>query len=107
MKFKLSRDNFVLFQIGNFNKKMDRHPQQIKRERQDKVRRERNINNLSRLKTLIKNVLSTKDAKEAEPLYKDTVSFLDKMAQSGLIHKNTASRRKSQITRHYNSLGKS
>ena len=107
MKFKLRSDNFAPFQIGNFNKKMDRHPQQIKRERQDKHRRERNINNLSRLKTLIKNVLSTKDSKVAEPLYKDTVSFLDKMAQSGLIHKNTASRRKSQITRHYNSLGKS
>ena len=107
MNFKLRRDNFAPFQIGNFNKTMDRHPQQIKRERQDKHRRKRNINNLSRLKTLIKNVLSTKDAKEAEPLYKDTVSFLDKMAQSGLIHKNTASRRKSQITHHYNSLGKS
>ena len=107
MKFKLHRDNFAPFQIGNFNKKMDRHPQQIKRERQDKHRRERNINNLSRLKTLMKNVLSTKDAKEAEPLYKDTVSFLDKMAQSGLIHKNTAARRKSQITHHFNSLSKS
>jgi small subunit ribosomal protein S20 len=86
---------------------MDRHPQQIKRERQDKNRRERNIKNLSRLKTLMKNVLSTKDTKEAEPLYKDTVSFLDKMAQSGLIHKNTAARRKSQITNHLNSLGNS
>ena len=107
MKFKLRRDNFAPFHIGNINKIMDRHPQQIKRERQDKHRRERNINNLSRLKTLIKNVLSTKDAKEAEPLYKDTVSFLDKMAQSGLIHKNTAARRKSQITHHFNSLSKS
>jgi small subunit ribosomal protein S20 len=86
---------------------MDRHPQQIKRKRQDKNRRERNIKNLSRLKTLIKNVLSSKDTKEAEPLYKDTVSYLDKMAQSGLIHKNTASRRKSQITHYYNSLSKS
>ncbi len=100
-------DNFASFKKGNINKKMDRHPQQIKRERQDKNRRERNINNLSRLKTLMKNVLSTKDSKEAEPLYKDTVSFLDKMAQSGLIHKNTAARRKSQITNHLNSLSKS
>ena len=107
MKFNSRRDNFAPFYIGDINKKMDRHPQQIKRERQDKARRERNINNLSRLKTLIKNVLSTKDAKEAEPIYKDTVSFLDKMAQSGLIHKNTASRRKAQITHYYNSLSKS
>ena len=107
MKFKLRRDNFAPLHIGNINKKMDRHPQQIKRERQDKNRRERNIKNLSRLKTLIKNVLSSKDTKEAEPLYKDTVSYLDKMAQSGLIHKNTAARRKSQITHHLNSLSKS
>ena len=83
---------------------MDRHPQQIKRERQDKSRREKNINNLSRLKTLIKSVLTSKDSKEAEKLYRDTVSFIDKMAQSGLLHKNTASRRKSQITQHLNSL---
>jgi len=86
---------------------MDRHPQQIKRERQDKSRREKNIKNLSRMKTLIKSVLTSKDSKEAEPIYKDTVSFIDKMAQSGLIHKNTASRRKSQITQHLNSLAKS
>jgi len=86
---------------------MDRHPQQIKRERQDKSRREKNIKNISRLKTLIKSVLTSKDSKEAEKLYRDTVSFIDKMAQSGLIHKNTASRRKSQITQHLNSLAKS
>ena len=48
MKFKLRRDNFAPLYIGNINKKMDRHPQQIKRERQDKNRRERNIKNLSR-----------------------------------------------------------
>ena len=86
---------------------MDRHPQQIKRERQDKPRREKNINNLSRLKTLMKSVLTSKDSKEAEKLYRETVSFIDKVAQSGLIHKNTASRRKSQITQHLNSLAKS
>jgi len=86
---------------------MDRHPQQIKRERQDKARRERNVKNLSRLKTLIKSVLSTTDSSAAEPIYKDTVSFIDKMAQSGLIHKNTAARRKSQITNHLNSLSSS
>ncbi len=86
---------------------MDRHPQQIKRERQDKTRREQNIKNLSRLKTLIKSVLSASDSSAAEPIYKDAVSFIDKMAQSGLIHRNTAARRKSQITNHLNSLSKS
>jgi ribosomal protein S20 len=37
---------------------MDRHPQQIKRERQDKKRRARNVDGLSRLRTHVKKVLS-------------------------------------------------
>ena len=36
---------------------MDRHPQQIKRERQDIKRRSRNVSNMSRLRTQIKTVL--------------------------------------------------
>ena len=40
---------------------MDRHPQQIKRERQDIKRRARNVDALSKLRTNIKKVLSTKD----------------------------------------------
>ena len=33
---------------------MDRHPQQIKRERQDKKRRQNNVSRMSELKTSIK-----------------------------------------------------
>mgnify|MGYP006084981153 CR=1 FL=1 len=83
---------------------MDRHPQQIKRERQDKKRRIKNVARMSKLKTSIKKILSVVDQKEAEPLYKDTVKQIDKAASKGLIKKNTASRRKSRITRHLNSL---
>ena len=83
---------------------MDRHPQQIKRERQDKKRRIKNVARMSKLKTSIKKILSVNDQKEAEPLYKDTVKQIDKAASKGLIKKNTASRRKSRITRHLNSL---
>ena len=42
---------------------MDRHPQQLKRERQDKKRRARNIENLSRLRTFIKKVMSSTSKK--------------------------------------------
>ena len=42
---------------------MDRHPQQIKRERQDKKRRQNNVSRMSELKTSIKKVLSTNDHK--------------------------------------------
>ncbi len=85
---------------------MDRHPQQIKRERQDITRRNRNIRNMSKLRTLINNVLQTNDPVEVDSVYKDTVSFIDKMVSKGLIHKNTAARRKTQITRHINSIRK-
>tara|TARA_B110000014_G_C19853571_1_gene442244 strand:- start:375 stop:632 length:258 start_codon:yes stop_codon:yes gene_type:complete len=83
---------------------MDRHPQQIKRERQDKKRRSKNVAHMSKLKTSIKKILSMSKQKEAEIVYRDTVKQIDKAASKGLIKKNTASRRKSRITRHLNSL---
>ena len=83
---------------------MDRHPQQIKRERQDIKRRARNVSNLSRLRTQIKNVLQSDDKNKAQEEYAKAVSYIDKAAGKGLIHKNTAARRKSQITKHLNSL---
>ena len=83
---------------------MDRHPQQIKRERQDIKKRARNVSNMSRLRTQIKTVLELTDKEKAQEEYSKAVSFIDKAAGKGLIHKNTAARRKSQITRHLNSL---
>jgi|TARA_B110000438_G_scaffold42271_1_gene42079 small subunit ribosomal protein S20 len=83
---------------------MDRHPQQIKRERQDIKRRARNVSNMSRLRTEIKNVLQSTDKDKAQAEYTKAVSLIDKAVGKGLIHKNTAARRKSRITRHLNSL---
>ena len=83
---------------------MDRHPQQIKRERQDIKRRLRNVSDMSRLRTQIKTVLELTDKGKAQVEYSKAVSFIDKAAGKGLIHRNTAARRKSQITRHLNSL---
>jgi len=85
---------------------MDRHPQQIKRERQDKKRHLINVARMSKLKTSIKKILSMSDQKEAETLYRNTVMQIDKAASKGLIKNNTASRRKSRITRHLNSISK-
>ena len=83
---------------------MDRHPQQIKRERQDKIRRDKNIADMSKLRSAVKNVLTSSKQDEAEKLYKKAVSIIDKAAGKGLIKKNTAARRKSRITHHLNSL---
>ncbi len=83
---------------------MDRHPQQIKRERQDKKRHERNTARLSAMRTAVKKVLQAQDAKEAEGLYRNAVKLIDQLASKGNLHKNKAARHKSQITRHLNSL---
>ena len=83
---------------------MDRHPQQLKRERQDKKRRARNVENLSRLRTHIKKVLATTAKADADSVYRDTVRIIDKAVSKNLIHRNTGARRKAQITRHINSL---
>jgi|TARA_Y100001001_G_C7817739_1_gene242201 small subunit ribosomal protein S20 len=83
---------------------MDRHPQQIKRERQDKKRRARNVDGLSRLRTHVKKVLSATTKSDAELVYGNAVRVIDKAVNKNLIHKNTGGRRKAQITRHLNSL---
>ena len=85
---------------------MDRHPQQLKRERQDKKRRASNIAQMSKLKTAIKKATSATDHEKAEANYRAAVKKIDKAASKGLIKKNTAARRKSLITRHLNSLTK-
>ena len=83
---------------------MDRHPQQIKRERQDKKRNAINSAKYSDMRTAIKNVLESTDFSKAENPYKKAVSVIDKMVSKGHLKKNTAARKKSQISKHLNSL---
>ena len=83
---------------------MDRHPQQIKRERQDKKKHILNVAKSSEMKTIIKSTLEESDISKAQILYKKAVSTIDKMVNKGHLKKNTAARRKSQLTRHINSL---
>ena len=83
---------------------MDRHPQQIKRERQDKKKHILNVAKSSEMKTIIKSTLEESDISKAQILYKKAVSTIDKMVNKGHLKKNTAGRRKSKLTRHINSL---
>ena len=62
---------------------MDRHPQQIKRERQDKKRNAINSAKLSDMRTAIKRVLHQDDPLKAEAPYKKAVSVIDKMVSKG------------------------
>ncbi len=54
------------------------------------------------MKTLIKSVHGSKDNTEAETALKEAVSFIDKAVGKGRMHKNTAARRKSSLTKHVN-----
>ena len=83
---------------------MDRHKQQIKRDRQDLKRRASNAQNKSKMRTLMRNVMSHDDAKKATESYASAISFIDKMASKNLIHKNNAARQKSKLTSYLNSL---
>ena len=73
---------------------MDRHPQQIKRERQDKKKHILNVAKSSEMKTIIKSTLEESDISKAQILYKKAVSTIDKMVNKGHLKKNTAARRK-------------
>ena len=72
--------------------------------RQSENRRKQNREKRSRLRTLVRNVLSEQSRDAAEQKLKTAVSYLDKMSAKGVIHRNMAARKKSQLTEHVNSL---
>jgi len=70
--------------------------------RQSKKRRRINIKKRTNLKNLLKEVkllISEKKIEEAKNLLPKVYKILDKSAKIGLIKKNTASRRKSRISK--------
>jgi small subunit ribosomal protein S20 len=83
---------------------MASHKSAKKRIRTNAIRREINKSSQSRIKTAVKKALKTTDKAEAEKIYKETISVLDKGAAKGYLHPNNAARKKSAITKHLNSL---
>jgi small subunit ribosomal protein S20 len=83
---------------------MASHKSAKKRIRTNERKRVVNQRIESGIKTLYKKTLKTTDLEEAEKNYKEAVSFLDKNATKGKIHRNNAARKKAALTRHLNSL---
>ena len=77
---------------------------QIKRIKQNEVRRERNKAVRSELRTRTKGALVAVDgaADDAEVKVVAAVRRIDKAASKGVIHPNQAARRKSRLMRHAN-----
>jgi len=74
----------------------------IKKQRQDKKRRLRNIRVKEGLKRTLKKfqaLLASKNTAEAKSFIKEVFSKLDKAAKKGVIHKRQASRKKSRLMR--------
>lgn len=83
---------------------MAHHKSAQKRIRSNKKKQERNKAALSKVKTLVKKVLTTEEKAQADLLLKEAVSTLDKQSAKGRIHKNNAARKKSALTKHVNKL---
>lgn len=76
-----------------------------KRLKQSRVRRDRNKDVRSSIRTVTKNLLQTESRDEAESLFRRASSMLDRAARKGVIPSNTAARRKSRLSRYVSSLG--
>ena len=73
----------------------------LKANRQNIKRRENNRQMRSRLRTALKSIRASLDAKNidaAKEALNRTVSIVDKMATKGIIHRNTAARYKSRLS---------
>jgi small subunit ribosomal protein S20 len=81
---------------------------QIKRNRQNEKRHERNRAAKSALKTSTKKVhtaVADGDGDTAQERFREVARSLDKAASKGIVHKRTAARRKSRLAKAVNGAG--
>ena len=86
---------------------MANHKSAEKRVRQNVRRNEINRSNRSELRTSIKKLraaVTGKDKAASTELLNPTISLIDKAVGKGIIHKNTAARYKSRLTKHVSEL---
>ncbi len=86
---------------------MATHKSALKRQKQNEKRNLRNVHIKSTLKTLIKKVrlaLDSNDIDKARMALAEAIPAIDRAKSKGVIHRNTASRKVSRITKRVNSL---
>lgn len=79
---------------------MASHASALKAHRQNIVRRDRNRQMRSRLRSALRSIrtaIDGGDQAQVKDALRDTVSLVDKMAAKGVIHKNAAARYKSRL----------
>jgi len=83
---------------------MPNHKSCEKRLRQEKKRAARNHYVKATIKTLDKKLRSDLPIEDKEKLLSEVYSKLDKAAKKNVIHKRTASRRKTRLTAYFNKV---
>jgi small subunit ribosomal protein S20 len=83
---------------------MANNPSALKRQKQSEKRRQRNRSFKSSINTTIKKVFTNQEEKNdegAKASYEAAVSRLDRAVTKGILHRRTASRRISRLTRQF------
>ena len=83
---------------------MANHKSAIKRIRQTKTRNAKNRLQHKTTRNVIKTLKETTSKKEAEKLFTNVTSLLDKLAKNNVIHKNKSANLKSKLSKHVNGL---
>ncbi len=78
---------------------MANHKSSIKRIRSNAAKRLRNRYQAKTTRTLIKRLRTSTEKSEAEKLFVEVSSMLDKLAKKNVIHKNKASNQKSKLAK--------
>ncbi len=81
---------------------MATHVSAIKRNRQNQKRRQRNKIIRTKMKSTIKSLLTVADGKDqaaSQEALKNTIATIAKTVTKGVIHKKTASRKISRLTK--------
>lgn len=84
---------------------MATHKSAVKRHRQSLQRRKRNKALSSRMKTAVKTLKKTVETKDSEKIHQNlahTTSIIAKTVTKGIIHKKTAARKISRLTKRAN-----
>ena len=83
---------------------MANHKSAIKRIRQTKTRNAKNRLQHKTTRNAIKTLKETTSKKDAEKLFTNVTSLLDKLAKNNIIHKNKSANLKSKLSKHVNGL---
>jgi small subunit ribosomal protein S20 len=79
----------------------------MKRDRQSKVRRARNMSRKTRVKKLVKSVrqaVAQNQPEKAQAVLQEAIPVIQRVAAKGTLHWKTAARKISRLTRRVNAL---